>query len=369
MSKIKFDYYNEEALPQEDDFISSILKEIINLTTEKKGQIHIKKPLVSNYYSGAREYIMLLYSKYIIENNGLDYSHIIKGHIDELNKLVEFLNKKFDNNEIELFIKRKIYTLLQYFRFQDYYIETPKYKYLDNYLDKNKKYLYIDLRWRDHWISRYVKYENVDIWDRFDSVDKMCSYLQIYDEIRNIKRKYYTDIKDININDYDEIIVANESPFDNGYEYIKQLLNKYNKKIIIIYYYGSIYNYKSATNKIANKEIKNDISRIIFDNYYTVIEYDQSEKNQNIPFLLLNGLSNLKIKDVINSEDTITDILIYVPRNLIISNGNKISFDLYNKEIKATNMDELSNIYASNKKMIDSLSELNRKFKEYSEKL
>ena len=36
MSKIKFDYYDEEALPQEDEFISSILKEIFYLTTKKK---------------------------------------------------------------------------------------------------------------------------------------------------------------------------------------------------------------------------------------------------------------------------------------------------------------------------------------------
>lgn len=72
---------------------------------------------------------------------------------------------------------------------------------------------------------------------------------------------------------------------------IKKLLNKYDKKIIIIYYYGSIYNYKSTTNKIANKEIK------------------------------------------------------------------------------ATNIDELSKIYSSSKRMLDSLSELNSKFKEYSENL
>ena len=163
-SKIKYvnDVYN-----------SKFISEIYGLITDSFQNNNINRIFGNVYYYG-----MLVYAKYIIERERIDYSKIIDGDIEELSGfLKERFNKLFPLPFIKNFKDAKLYEILKKMAFEDYEIPVYSDRFLDAYLDKNKKYLIIS-----SYKIPYIAYSNVDIYDA-DMSPRLQFIYELFDEI------------------------------------------------------------------------------------------------------------------------------------------------------------------------------------------
>ena len=312
---------------EENIFKHDLMKQLREYILSKNERVSVLSQL----------YEILLYSKYLIEKNNLDYFKISNGDIDELMNLL-IQSNYFIRLSLVLFKKQEIYKFIGKIAFEDYRIEIHKDRILDNCIDNNKKYLLISTNNRD-----YVSYSNVDIYIENDKHLININRDKIYDEIQNINRNYYIDLKDIDINIYDEIIYINDNTNYISYtEFRKKLLKESNqlftKEVFMITNYSNISNYIYEKDNIILRENEiNVIKNIMIDNNKAYILYDyKNRKLINDTKINIKELSNIKdedIKEYINNDKEIDNISIYVDRESIINNNYRIGFNAYNKKI------------------------------------
>ena len=231
-------------------------------------------------------YYFLLYVKYIIEKEKMNYYDIIDGNIDDLVKILkERFRGTFYNLCVKLFVDYKLYEILGNIAFVDYEIESYTDRVLDKIIDKDKRYLLIST-----YNIPYIKYDNVDI--LVDNIDVPVHLLDKYlllDEITGIKREYPNSKKCIY--NYDNIIYIN----DKNYVSFDTFLRIENKNIIMICNYSQITNIKNRIN---------NIKRILLDKDKAYVEYHSN--NKIISNKELSNVSDNELIDIINSKDEIS---------------------------------------------------------------
>ena len=308
-------------------------------------------------YTSSGYYLILLYSKYIIEKEKMNYTKIIGGDLDEL---LPYLQEAFKNNYtfvLRNFIDYKLYELLPLIAFKDYEIEVYKDRVLDSFVEKNKKYLLVS----SGITIPYIKYENVDMFSERFFYKKIKKYslivkgYQILDEILGIKRKYLYSNEEINFNDYDEIIFINDSKYQDYYSF--ETKNKIPiNNFFMISKYSNISNYQSNTAFLSELEIKNKIKNIYIDGEKAYIEYKNNESNK-INIKLLTSIPDSNLREIISSREEIPNISIYVTPDDIIKNNNRIGFSAYNKK-RIKKEKDILDIVDDNKEILKKIREL-----------
>lgn len=328
-------------------------EEIIAQIEEYRKAINQDKVLGSSIY-----YDLLIYAKYIIEKENLDYFKIINGQTDELIKLLKERYKgvpvKIDNLK-----EYKLYEILGKLAFNDYVIEIYKDRVLDAYLDPNKKYLMVNAS-----IRTYIQYPNIDIiCEDFEINNKdsyaLCKY-KMRDEIIGIERNYYSSWNNINLEEYDALIFIN----DNKAKYIE--FSEFNRKhitrmkeVFMITNYSNISNYKSS-NGISRlftsvRELKNKIKSVYIDDEKAYITYIHKDEEDKINIKELSNIPDDKLKNIIDSDKEIENVSIYVTSQDIIENNYRIGFKTYNNK---TDNKELLRLVDNNARMTKRIREL-----------
>jgi hypothetical protein len=302
--------------------------------TKSKILKELKESFNSNYSFSIKNifyYNLLIYCKYLIEITGFDAMKIINGDVNETDKLLSLFNKKeieyYDkrtiNNFKNDFKKYKLYELLKEIIFEDYYIEIFSDRVLENYIDQNKKYLFIGMP------SKYVNNSNVDIYFDTRKITPKQTSWNLLDKIQGIKRSYFTrnsKIKDI----YDTIIIFsnNKEILDIVYsnDYTQFLSQFKSSNLLIITEYENI-----SSNKLNNNNYLSKISKIIIDKnkIYMILK---NEANTLINIQNICELKDKQIKKTISSSNGIEDISINVPIDTIMKNNYRIGFNIYNKK-------------------------------------
>lgn len=295
----------------------------------------IQNLLNENSYKGILAiryiYAILLYSKYIIESKKLNYQEIFDGKLDTL---IPYLND-YPKKYVDICIEYNLFRALKEIAFKPFDFYSYNYPFLDEYIDKNRKYVLIA-----NIAPNYIKQTNVDIsmGRKFPYISK---YLVIqnytYDKIRGIKRNYSINLEELN--NYDEIIYINDFNYISYHEFI----NKYNIKIpiLMVANYKNISTYKSNGNYYIDTELKEKLANVYIDNDKAYLYYVPEKKN-----------SNIKIKKLSTNEEVV------VSYQDIIDNNYRIGYRIYskesNKEIDKTTID----IVEDNKRILTEISGL-----------
>ena len=286
---------------------------------------HINKYKTDNVTIGASFfYELLLYSKYIIEREKLDYSKIINGQVEEL---IPFLKEKYSEiiigrGLVSCFVKYKIYEIIRKIAFEDYEISIYKDRVLDAYIENNKKYLLIS-----NYDIPYINHPNVDICDINSTKYKLFKN-QLLDEILGIKREYFNISNEINIKKYDSIIYINDGKkYIDAKEYVVKK-HKIVSDIFMICKYSDISNYSDTFETIETIMIDKDKTYIKFckKNPY-------KNKDLNDLKISIKELSKVNDNNLIKSNEEINNISVLVSLENIKNNNHRIGFTNYTKGI------------------------------------
>ena len=335
MNNINYIYDNEDNI---------LKKEIIN-------KIISFNPSINRMYHNGL-YYLLIYCKHIIEKNNLDIQKIKNDNIEEL---LPYLNK-FDSHQYILqksvFIKYKVYTLIKYVLFRDYYIEIYNDRVIDAYIDKNKRYLFLS-----NASIPYINYPNVDIY--YNKNINLLIY-NIYDEILGNNRKYYNDLKNIDFSKYDSIIFINDKkePYESIKEY-KKIFNECN--VLLKCKYSDISKYKIKFDDFVYNDQTSNINSILLDKSLAYIIYSNT-RNTKINIKELSNIEDKDLSNIINTNKCIDNVSINVNVDDIINNRYRIGFSYYNNDnIGDNTTKDILKLVDYNKYLTNRLEELDNK--------
>ena len=311
-SKIRFIYDDKEFKRK---------KETIELIKE-----HIREYDMKLIFSYNILYDLLVYSKYIIEKENLDVSQIIKGNTKELIDYLKEEYKKYDSINgrviVTCFDKLKLYEVLKKIIYDDYEIRCDDDRFLNNYLDKDKKYLLVANK-----SINFINLPNVDIYVK-DRPKLIIFIEKLYDEIVGIKRKHYESLTEIDYRKYDEIIYLN-----NGKEFIDDseiLKSKHHniKEMLMVTNYSIICRQRTIFSKYKTISIDKDKVYIEFRNNINSLN---NQTDDRICIKELSNVSDDELKQEIINEKEKKDICIYASIKDVRENSYGIGFKAYNK--------------------------------------
>lgn len=297
-------------------------REVISLIKEHFTKYDVRCMIFSPTYY----YDLLLYAKFVIEKEKMDYVKIIDGEVDELVKILkEKFSKYFIPSFVNNFVKCKLYEILKKMAFEDYEIVTYKDRVLDAYLDSDKKYLLIGNRHR--YRDLYYAYPNVDIYD-VDMEKRKQLIWEILDEITGNQREYYTNLKDINLDKYDSIIYLNGNI--DFKEYVCRKHHIVGKKIFMICSYSFVSKYKGNFEEIESVLIDNSMAYIKY--YGRNRNYRLGEEEDKVNIKELSNVADSDLKKIINTDKEIKDISIYVSAKEFVDHARRLGFTTYNND-------------------------------------
>jgi hypothetical protein len=305
-------------------------------------------------------YVCLLYIKYLCETNNFDFSKIIEGNLEDVMPYLKKRYEKYHKNLPNDIINYKLYEVLKIFAYENYEIEAYEDRFLDCFIKKDKKYLLISSS-----ITPYIKYPNVDVFQGTSYDKDLNTYLpevneyKILDEIIGIKRKYISSYNEFKSEDYAAFIYLADKIY-KPYNTIKNTHLNYLTKVLMVFKYSDISNYRSLNNGISVNEIKENLQKIYIDGDKTYIEYNKEgkyEPNKKINIKLLTNIKNNDLATIIGSTKEIKDVSIFVSPETIISNNNRIGFNIYNNKEQQKTKDILD-IIDENKIILQELREL-----------
>lgn len=292
---------------------SKLRQEVYELISESFQNNNVKRIFGNNYYYG-----MLLYAKYIIEKEKMDYSKIIDGDIDELlGFLKERFKKLFPLPIVSNFKDAKLYELLKKIAFEDYEIPAYSDRFLDAYLDKNKKYLLVS-----SYKIPYIVYDNVDIYDA-DMYERQQFMYEILDEITGNKRNYYTDYKQFDMNNYDMVIYLNDGAKNVDYRDKVLLKHRAPANFLMVCWYSYISNFKG---------IFGSIDEVFLDSNKAYVRFNRSlgREEDKVRIREISNISDYEIKNFINSDNEKNTVVISYED--FINHGRRIGFSTYKKD-------------------------------------
>ena len=313
----------------------------------------------TSIYGNKRDYLapglfynFLLYVKYLIEENNLDFMKIINGDLDSLLPYLEDVSNYFVKN----FIEYRHYEVLKKMIFDDYYIKTYQDRILDAYLDSNKKYLLISTA-----SVPYINKENIDVCLRVSSksIHPFFERYQLLDRIIGINRKYCNEYKDIKIKDYDEIILINDRNFIDFGDLSRNKV-KMNSDVFMICNYSDISRYKSNNRLFSDLELKSRVNSIYIDNDKAYVRYHKYEPDNKDKKINIKNLSDVKddnLSSILNKDEEIEDISIYVSPDDIINNHYRIGFKSYNNK-DILKYEDIIKVVDQNERIINKIREL-----------
>lgn len=334
---------NEGLIPQKKlDEIYLYLTFILYLSTKKEEKATIKKLLEPADLTEFYNYILKNYkvrNYYVKYLNLKSLLKIIK-NLNYKDLIADFLQEKKDieNQRLEIFKSPKDKVL---------YINTEEL--FSNYIKDNKN--------GDYMI------ETLD-----SKYSLSYAYFQILDKMLGKNINYYQKYNEINIDDYDVIIINDTDP------YYKYSANKENliKEIDNKFYYKNIYKgkiiLKTNYNKISHFKypylIKCHLSKVLLHEnvkditVYMEFTYDNKD---SISLILLNDIlanDNTKLQKIIESNRSKKGTLIKVTPEDIKKNNYRISFKMYQSE-NIAKVKEINDIVDENTYLTKKLEELN----------
>jgi len=322
-------------------------------------------------------YYLLLYAKYVIEKEKMDYMKIIDGEVDDLvSVLKEKFKKYFVASFVNNFVKCKLYEILKKMVFEDFEIYTYKDRVLDAYIQKDKKYLVIGNRissgavaYLTHRISRfrdlsYINFSNVDFYDTDIEERKQFIY-ELLDEITGNKRNYYTRLVDLDLDMYEGVIFLNDLDYVDCSDYVHRKCHIVNKKVFMICKYSSVSSYEGSFN---------DIGRVLIDNSKAYIEYPfeyilkkNKDDEHGVNLLELSNVADKDLKEVINGEKKIDKISVDINYKDFLSHGCRIGFTTYSED--NVNHERILRLVDYNNSIVHRINELDDEISKQMDKL
>jgi len=315
---------------------------VIYLSTKKSEKARIKELLEQDDLT---EFYKTIYQEYQIRNVALpnldikSLLKVLKGQ-DYKELIADFLKEKEtkENNRLSIFKEPKDKVL---------YINTEEL--YSNYIMNNKN-------------GDYVK----------ETLDKKYglsySYYKILDLMLNQKVNYYNKINDVDLNNYNMVIINDTDP------YYKYFANKENliKELERTFYFQNSYQgriiLKTNYNKISHFKyyslIKRHLSKVILHkdvkNVTVYMEFVVNN-NDSISLILLDeelANDNIKLQKIITSNRNKKDTLIKITPDDILKNNYRISFKMYQSE-NIAKVKEINDIVDENTELTRKLEGLN----------
>ena len=230
----------------------------------------------------------------------------------------------------------KLYDLIRLFAYQDVEVKAYVDRVLDAFIEKDKKYLVVS-----NYAMPYIIQENIDIFEEnnYSVISKdnprIFNY-KLIDKIRGIKRDYYHDWKDVDLGKYDSIILLNDG--NNEPISYREVTRKYRTRFIKtfdIFNYNNISNFKSIEKTLTKNQLASYLNSVYIDKDKAYITYEIKDldlDSKSISIKELSNVSNEDLKHVIDSNEEIKDICLYVSAVDIIDNNFRIGFSTYNKQ-------------------------------------
>ena len=327
-------------------------REIYELLIESFKSSNVTRICGNNYY-----YDMLLYAKYVIEREHMDYSKIVDGDVDQL---LVFLKERFKGlftiNFTKNFKDAKLYEILKKMAFEDYEIAAYRDRFLDVYLDKSKKYLLIS-----SYKIPYIVYPNVDIYD-VDMNDRQRFVYELYDEITGNKRNYYTSFKDIDLSKYETVIYLNDDV--NNIDYRDNVFYKHKIYLggLMVCWYSNISKFKGIFETV--EEVFLDKNKAYVRFYKDVKKYDIDREQEKLKIREISEISDDELKTAIHLDDDSTSVM--VSREEFINHGRRIGFRIYKSENKH---EKLLRLIDYNKMITNKIDNLNEEIASQIDKL
>jgi len=334
------------------------------IISEIKRKLQTEKGMYVSILNQQYNYIKLLYLKYLCDKNNIteyknqkELKKIISINNQELYK--EFFEKNinellvhFQNNDVikllEEFIKDKGYNV---------------YEELDKvFIEKDEKVLY------------YFNISDMNnmILFRQNVIKNKIKIYEIIDEMNNVHREICTDLSNINLKEFDTLVIVDDEP---TYKYIS---NNY----IVDMLYKIIFSNNSFTGKILFKVRYSKISILkdymligklskvcIYENQQdAILIFDKYNKEDTISIIMVNDKNHNNLKQILEKNKQNKKYLLKVPHKVVISNNYRIGFKMYlpdrKEEVKSIN-----DIVDENTKITEKITRLNKLIREEMDKL
>lgn len=311
---------------------------ILFLSSKKEHKGKIKELLEQNNIKLFLDYLNKEHNYHCLYLKYIDIKQFLKViKTQNYKELVEeFLKEKEDPEFIRLEIFKKTNDKILYLNTNDTFNSY-------NYTDKNPSYLQESLN--SIYYSDYVFYKALD-------------------EMLKIKRNYYHKFKEINIDEYDTVIINDIEPLykyitnkDDLIQDIEKKFSDFKGKIILKTNYNKISRFK-------NYYLLKRLSKVILHAYVknnTVYMEFLPSNNNNISLILLNdelANDNSKLKKIIENNRNKKDTLIKVTPEDIRNNNYRISFKMYNTE-NIEKVKAINDIVDENTELIKTLERIN----------
>ena len=314
-------------------------------------------------------YIMLLYLKYLCDNNKYTYEEVIKEksiekYIKEFSPLLKGIYNLYKDTDVN--------KLLTFIQFED--LKNLIYNFIDSYkinkidiIDNNKKVIYLT---NSYPFSIYDVNGGI-LYSNYDSVrinERKCELFKLIDKMLNIKNAYKTQIDKNDVLEDSLIYIYDDTL---KYRYIKSInilecVYKYvrnfpNNKLI----------FETKYNKIATLKYRfyyERLRRVIMLNKSDTVylEYNTDLSNK-VSIIMYDSTKDINLKKIIENDRKQKDILVKVTLDEICENNGKIGFRIYQNKSKETR--NINDIVDENSRLINNLTIINEIIKEEVDKL
>lgn len=220
---------------------------------------------------------------------------------------------------------------------------------LENYDYTNKNVTYLKQTLDNNYISSYSKYI-------------------VLDKMLNLKRNYYDHFKDLNLNDYDIIIINDTEPVYKYSANKENIINELEQNFYHNNFYTGKIILKTSYNKISRFKyyslIRSHLNKVILHAYVkntTVYMEFLPANNKSISLILLDeelANDNNKLQKIIESNRNKKGTLIKVTPEDIRNNSYRISFKMYETE-NIEKIKEINDIVDENTSLTKKLEGLN----------
>lgn len=329
----------------------------------KKKLITEKRKYVSTTLANDN-YILLLYLRSLCNKNKLsDYQN--------KKSLLEIIPKK-KKKLYENFFEKDLNELLIYFQNHDINDLTKAFteKYNYNIFDDIEN-LFIKKEEKTCYLFNVLKNNNNLIYFGINYEIKILLY-EMLDKINFTKRNIVTNLKDINLNVVDNLVIIDEEPVyryiqnENIIDKVSNIFNEYNEfngNIILKTSYSKV-------SKLKNNQLINYLVNVCLyeKKQDAILVFNRKCNSEFVNIVMINDSNYTNIKDIINNTEENSEYLLKVPKRVIISNNYRLGFNMYlpnrTEEVKSIN-----DIIDENTRITEEITRLNKLIQQEMDKL